>query len=290
MHPWIANLSHSCEPNSVIIFDPLKGGCDHRMQVVPLRNITRSEKITIAYVNGSIPLSLRKNELKTCHFFDCECTRCINQNGAPSELVTEEQLGALDKVRELVCAAEEDNTRHMPIQRLKYALHLLLMCSWRPEHYPFCFLLRKLISAYVDNKQYSLALGVALVLRRAAKSTYKKRSGCSHPVVLADMFTTLRLMDKVIEGEQWASQELDLADRGLDLVGFRSLWAETLRRKASRVQSWDFPQQDGFAYVERIRLVDSRAGDALKDSDKKRECMKPLDDLADEMLEELKRW
>ena len=257
MHPWMTNISHSCEPNSIVNFDHVsRCGGDHRLRINPLRNIARDEKITIEYFDGSIPLSLRTKELRSNYFFECKCANCVRESVHGLGHLLPEQLSTLERVRDLVGAAETDTTRRMPVQRLRYALHLLLSCSWAPEHYPFCFILRKLVSAYVADEQYNLAFAHSLVLRRAAKSLYKKRPGRSHPMALADLYVMLRLMDKIIGAQGWASQELDLASRKLNLVGLRRLWADKLCSLSSNVYSWSLPRFDGSRYIEGIRRLD----------------------------------
>lgn len=292
MHPWTANIAHSCVPNSIITLDPnLRYGGDHSMRIVPLRNIARDDKITIAYVDASLPLCLRAKELRSSQFFDCKCAKCVNEIVHGLGLLVPEQLSTLDRVLELVGAADQDTTRHMPIQRLGYALHLLIVCSWEIEYYPFCFILRKLVSAYINDEQYNKAFAYAILLRKATKTVYKKPSGHPHPITLADLFVMLRLMDKIIAAEAWASQDLDLVHRGLNLVGFRKRWADKLYARSIKVQAWDFPSYyDGVRYIDRIRRADQSAGNALSDPEKRRECVKPLDELADEMLEKLSRW
>ena len=262
MHPWTANIAHSCVPNSIIIWDPNQMyGSEHSMRIVPLRNIAQDDKITIAYVDASLPLCLRAKELRNSQFFDCDRAKCVNESVHGLGILVPEQLSTLDRVRELVSAADQDTTRHMPIQRLGYALHLLIACSWEMEYFPFCFILRKLISAHINDEQYNRAFAYAILLRNSTKMVYKKPADYPHPITLADLFVMLRLMDKIIAAEAWASQDLDLVHRGLNLVGFRKRWADKLYARSRKVQTWDFPGgYDGVRYINRTRGTDESAG------------------------------
>ena len=289
MHPWLAKLSHSCEPNAVVTFRPRMGiGGDHNMYVCPLRMIQADEKITVAFTEATAPLSLRQQDLKLDHFFDCKCNKCVGETYEELAAPTKDQLSILGQVNDVLDAADEDTTRYLPIQRLRYALQLLESCAWSSAEHPYPSVLRRLVKTYAEDQQYNLAFAFAAVLRKSNKINYPRKDGYEHPQRMADDYVFIRLMDKIIDGDEWASQKLDLTGRELNLVGLRCHWVEQLRRDEQKVQAWAFSVRNPARYVNEIIRQDHEAGDALKDKEKRNVSVRAINALADEVLERVK--
>ncbi|KAJ2618192.1 hypothetical protein EV177_000149 [Coemansia sp. RSA 1804] len=63
-------FNHSCYPNASFVYS-------NGLQVVrALREIREGEEVTLAYVDGMHPRSVRRKTLADVYFFGCTCTRC----------------------------------------------------------------------------------------------------------------------------------------------------------------------------------------------------------------------
>ena len=65
-------MNHSCAPNCIALF---RGS---RQFIVACRNIEVGEELTLCYIdNGIEDALLRQNYLKEQYYFNCLCTRCL---------------------------------------------------------------------------------------------------------------------------------------------------------------------------------------------------------------------
>ncbi|KAK0473758.1 hypothetical protein IW261DRAFT_1503300 [Armillaria novae-zelandiae] len=72
--PTVALINHSCDPNAVIVFPRASANPQAEeplMHVVVLRNIVPGEEIMTAYIDTTLPRSLRQESLKETYHFDC---------------------------------------------------------------------------------------------------------------------------------------------------------------------------------------------------------------------------
>jgi hypothetical protein len=289
MHPIMAGVGHSCDPNSIIILGPhLKLGGSHNLEIVPLQKIARAEQITISYIDSSAPLSLRKAELKTVYFINCSCPKCSNETVAAEAQQISDQSSTLERVSTLIWDTEKDTTLHMPITRLRHALYLLLECSWPTDRYPFPLILRQLIKAYIKDEQWNLAFAFACALRRSNKRVYPRRDNRLHPFRMADDYVLIVLMTKIIQTDNWRAQKLDLTDRGLNLVGLRAYLFSRLQDDQRLVQSWKFGSTYHFAMI--LRVDQTQFQELVRDKEKRKKSKEGLNKLADEILERARRW
>ncbi|PBK94820.1 SET domain-containing protein [Armillaria gallica] len=77
--PTVALINHSCDPNAVIVFPRASANPQAEeplMHVVVLRNIVPGEEIMTAYIDTTLPRSLRQEGLKETYHFDCRCQLC----------------------------------------------------------------------------------------------------------------------------------------------------------------------------------------------------------------------
>ncbi|KAJ2537458.1 hypothetical protein EV175_006718, partial [Coemansia sp. RSA 1933] len=71
--PLVALLfNHSCLPNASFVYSASEG----KQMVRALHELAEGEEITLAYVDGMHPRSVRRRTLAEVYFFDCTCTRC----------------------------------------------------------------------------------------------------------------------------------------------------------------------------------------------------------------------
>ena len=136
----------------------------------------------------------------------------------------------------------------------------------------------------------ALAFAFAVALKfRADKKLYGQIKGKpAHPIRLANDFHLIRLADKVIDAEEWESQEISLVDRGLNLVSLRSYWAKQLVIYVQRHPGGRFRSMVCI-HCKKIRNVDRSAGDRLDDPEEKAEALAPVKELVNEVLEKVRR-
>ncbi|KIJ63125.1 hypothetical protein HYDPIDRAFT_182437 [Hydnomerulius pinastri MD-312] len=80
----VALINHSCAPNAVVVFprnDKSKGKKEPIMNIVALRDIAPDEEVLTAYIDTTLPRSLRQEALKETYSFQCQCTLCEMPTG-----------------------------------------------------------------------------------------------------------------------------------------------------------------------------------------------------------------
>lgn len=68
--PLICCANHSCEPNTVLIFN------QPQTALRALKPIEKGEEILLKYVDVTNPFSVRQEELKKSYYFNCQCAKC----------------------------------------------------------------------------------------------------------------------------------------------------------------------------------------------------------------------
>ncbi|KAH7921166.1 SET domain-containing protein [Leucogyrophana mollusca] len=82
--PLIALINHSCDPNAVIVFPRSSKNLpaeEPMMQVTVIRDIAENEEVLTAYIDTTLPQSLRQVSLKETYDFICQCPFCANCAG-----------------------------------------------------------------------------------------------------------------------------------------------------------------------------------------------------------------
>ncbi|KAG5489854.1 hypothetical protein GH5_00737 [Leishmania sp. Ghana 2012 LV757] len=69
-------FNHSCEANLNVQYSAVN---DETLTVVGLRDVKADEELTISYIDASLPLAVRQQQLFEHYHFECRCTRCIAQ-------------------------------------------------------------------------------------------------------------------------------------------------------------------------------------------------------------------
>jgi hypothetical protein len=72
LFPIVSLISHDCTPNCCFVT------IGHTIHVRSIRNIQKSEELTISYVDLVPPTHLRRKALLQSKYFVCECSRCIS--------------------------------------------------------------------------------------------------------------------------------------------------------------------------------------------------------------------
>jgi hypothetical protein len=288
MHYTFADIHHSCDPNCIISYEPeLRRGGDHAMKIWPLRNIDEGEAITISYVPNDMPTKLREKTLKDQLAITCDCSKCKGEVEQPVEGA---ETATAVQVNKLITASREDTTTQMALQRLRYALHLHLEDGQDLHDYPAPIILRNLVRHYAEIKEYSLAFCFGILLRKANKRALPTHTSIIHPQKISDRYILLRVMDKIIESEDWTDQEIDLAHQGLDLVGLRAYWLDKLWQDKGRMRGWSYPfGAEGWKMgVLHTDMMEMRR---LKDNEEeRREAKGRCVGLAEEVLGKVRGW
>ncbi len=79
LYQTLAFLNHSCEPNCIAVFN------GSTCQIRSIRNV-QQEELCIAYTELMRPQSVRRKELNEQYYFDCACSRCVNEIEHGSEM------------------------------------------------------------------------------------------------------------------------------------------------------------------------------------------------------------
>ncbi|KAG5466014.1 hypothetical protein CUR178_00731 [Leishmania enriettii] len=69
-------FNHSCEPDLNVQYSAVN---DDTLSVVELRDVKAGEELTISYIDASLPLAVRQQQVFEPYLFVCRCTRCIAQ-------------------------------------------------------------------------------------------------------------------------------------------------------------------------------------------------------------------
>lgn len=252
LHPLPARLNHSCEHNAIIRFRTghlnYVGPC-LTLEVVPMRQIKKGEQILISYVDATHPFINRQRELRERYFFACQCSKCLlgpttpidKFLAGPTALDADEVQKVENRCIELLKGATTDTSLTGPIQKLKYALHLLRQTQvWPIIRHPLPSIRHQLILAYLDAHQFNLALAQAAVQRFRTDPELMPEK--HHPVRMVHDWVFVRLIDHILDSEknEWASQKLDLGPYGIDLAFWRAYIICDLQETVGLVPSSTF--------------------------------------------------
>jgi hypothetical protein len=185
----------------------------------PLRSIDAHEQLTVAWVDPTLPYLIRRRELAAEQFFDCKCKKCVSdkeeadQEGA---VALEDLLPAYKQSLHLISSASADATLTGPIQKLRYAAHLLWEAGFGTTEAPFPQIVQKLVRAYLENHQINIAMAYAAIIQfEIDDSIYENMA--DHPAPLMHSYQFVQIMSAVMEAEDWACQKLDLVSRELEI-------------------------------------------------------------------------
>ena len=79
LDPVASLINHSCDPNSDVYFEGLE------LRVRSTRTIAAGEEITMSYIDHTEGFEFRRNQLRTCYRFTCNCKICEKGATGPRE-------------------------------------------------------------------------------------------------------------------------------------------------------------------------------------------------------------
>ncbi|KAK7034676.1 hypothetical protein VNI00_012318 [Paramarasmius palmivorus] len=121
--PTAALLNHSCDPNTVVVFPGATSDenkkSEPRMEVVALKNIMPGEEVFTAYIDTTLPRSLRQKALKETYHFTCRCSLCAGSNDPADKMdvddgVASSDLGSPDPRQAIWCPRKCGGTCSLP--------------------------------------------------------------------------------------------------------------------------------------------------------------------------------
>ncbi|KAK7202317.1 SET domain containing protein [Novymonas esmeraldas] len=75
-------FNHSCDPNVIVQYSSAN---DETLSVVALRDVAVGEELTISYIDTSLPVAVRQQQLQEHYLFECGCSRCVQErSGLPA--------------------------------------------------------------------------------------------------------------------------------------------------------------------------------------------------------------
>ncbi|KAK4495782.1 hypothetical protein PRZ48_013050 [Zasmidium cellare] len=77
--PILCSANHSCDPNSVVVFNQPK------LVLRAIKPIKKGEEIFMKYVDVTNPFSVRQAELRDSYFFRCQCAKCKKGAAFPED-------------------------------------------------------------------------------------------------------------------------------------------------------------------------------------------------------------
>ena len=246
LHPLPALLNHSCEYNAIIRIERgrLYNRTTTKIEVIPLRQIKQGEEILVSYIDANLPYSNRQKELRDRYFFTCRCPKCLQGSAAPADNFLDgptpldaQQIHKIEsRTVELLKSAEIDTSLTGPLQKLKYALHLIQQTRlWPLQRFPSPALRHQVILAYLDAGQFNLAFAHAAVQHFKIDPDLMPQS--HHPLRMVHDWVFVRLMDHIMNPEknEWASQKLDLVSYNIDIRFWRSYLIRDLYRATQKL-------------------------------------------------------
>ena len=246
LHPLPALLNHSCDYNATVRIE--KGWLHNRtttkIEVVPLRQIKYGEEILVSYIDANQPFSNRQKELRDRYFFTCQCPKCLQGSAAPTDKFFDgpgpldvQQVHQIEgRAVDLLNSAKSDTSLTGPVQKLKYALHLLReTCVWPIYRFPSPALRHQLTLAYLDAHQFNLAFAQAAIQHFKIDPELMTQS--HHPIRMVHAWVFVRVMDHIMSPEEneWAIQKLDLLPYKLNIRFWRSYIIRDLHRSAQKL-------------------------------------------------------
>ena len=250
MDPLFSPLKHDCDPNAFIQSETMEGWYFEAARLRPLRSIAADQELTVSYVDPTLPCGLRRHLLNEEYFIDCHCQKCLDELGEeqfdpPLNLAEMKRL--YEEAMALVESASADLTTSGPIQKLRYAAHILLEASWRITQGPLPLIIHRLVRAYLDDLQLNIALAYASILQwDINEEIYNQGLGkADHPMALLYAYQFINLCQHIMIAEHWAAQRLDLVPRKLEIEFQARSLARTTIGLTGRVPSNTVTQRLG---------------------------------------------
>lgn len=186
--PLMSLLRHSCCPNSQIEME-YKNGL--RIALISLRNICKSEELTIAHIAINQSLVSRRTELFVRHKFICRCERCKFESRQTQDIYVRDLHSLSNQayeegryydsefiVKELVRLDTESNGLHtLGVSLLSHGNWSQAHSSWKFGHHQFP---ENRILALQRNKEHLFSTPLEKFQRdKKKKWKYNMQLSCS---------------------------------------------------------------------------------------------------------------
>ncbi|XP_067844728.1 histone-lysine N-methyltransferase SMYD3 isoform X1 [Heptranchias perlo] len=99
LYPSMSLLNHSCDPNSVIVFE------GKQLQLHAVRQIQADEELTVSYIDVMATSQERRRQLEKQYCFTCDCNRCETADKDADMLAGEEH--SWKEIKESIAKVEE---------------------------------------------------------------------------------------------------------------------------------------------------------------------------------------
>jgi hypothetical protein len=204
LHPLPALMNHSCEPNAYVRFDSLdtqhlSGDKDPygppkvlrgSIWVHALRPIKKGEEICISYIDATVDVSGRQDELSSRYFFRCDCARCVaDLAGPPMQALPSQAVS--DAVR-VLNASFKDRTAPDNLPLIRQALHDLTSSGRSIASYPSAQLRHQLVLGLIAEGEFLEAMHQNMILSFQIEPVLYER--WYHPSRLVSMWRLFRLI------------------------------------------------------------------------------------------------
>jgi hypothetical protein len=223
--PTLSLLNHSCNPNAAIVFD------GNFASIRSIRDIAQGEQVTISYIDNTYKRSLRRGELRTGYFFQCQCQGCVPpdniflardsflcENTNCKSLIPEPGLSntfscpkcqtsqslSLDSLRSLEVQSLqvlEKTSTSVPTQHISTLLNSILLPTlatltscpqWPPTRQPAPSLRRQIYELALNTANYQAAFHHSNVL--SSPPLIDLHPEPFHPLKTVAVFTTASLI------------------------------------------------------------------------------------------------
>jgi hypothetical protein len=240
LHPDLGYLNHSCEYNATVRF-----GRYGNAEVVPIRPIKAEEEILISYVDELLPYIERQAELKDRYFFICQCRRCKRESTIHTSSRPPAVQASYDEAAILLAAPSSQT------ESINSALYALHNTDWEATSYPMPSLRQLLITAYLSEGSYRLALVNAMIQSFLLDPVLYPAT--HHPIRMVHAWLCVRiinqLLDSNIDGELQV-ESFSLASFNIDLDFWLHAIVISLHRSANGVAPGEFSNKIDARYNE----------------------------------------
>jgi hypothetical protein len=240
LHPNLGHLNHSCEYNATVRF-----GKHGNAEVIPVRPILAEEEILISYIDELLPHRERQAELKERYFFTCQCLRCERESSAPPASRSPASRAACEAAVHLLSATSSEP------KEIKSALYALHETNRKITSYPMPSLRQQLITAYLSEGSYNVALVYAMM--QSFRLDPVLYPATHHPIRMVHAWLCVRIIDQLLDAKAESvpqAEKFSLASFTIDLDFWQHAIVVSLHRSANIVAPGDFSKMVDARYNE----------------------------------------
>lgn len=215
VHPYAALINHSCDYNSVVVFD------GEEAFVKAVRPISTGEQVFISYIDATNPRDIRRKELAERFFFHCQCSKCLlgTDTTADGYIETENDSSTLEaasrKASTRINAAGDEDNANDALEQLKSAKDSLRRAgAWPITRQPYVALRDELITTFLSFGEFQMAFAHAAVRHAKIDPIIYP---VSHPIRYLHSWTLVKLaINLSAEANTSSNTEKPVAKFGID--------------------------------------------------------------------------